>query len=162
MAIVAAISLGKYRPAPRQLPIVVSMLLFGIAGAFLYALAPGWTYADVVRAEAVGIGGSWIDNLKGTGPLVAATMLSGVIVAGLISRTFTIQKPTLWTLVRSFVGGMMMAIAITFIPGGNDTLLLWSIPALTFSGITAYLAMTASVFVILGAMRLYQQRGTEL
>ncbi len=44
-----------------------------------------------------------------------------------------------------------MALGGTLIPGGNDSLLLAAIPAVSLSGITAYAVMSATVMLVLAA-----------
>ena len=122
------------------------MVLFGAAGALLYALVPGWTYADAVRRAVV----TTPSGMTGFGAaLCAAATLAGAVTAGLRSGRFTYQPPTLRGMARSLLGGMVMAIGGVLVPGGNDTLLFAALPALSPGGIAAYLTMTASVLAIL-------------
>lgn len=127
-----------------------AMLVLGSAGALLFALAPGWTYADGVRRTVIapptmtvlGDGG-------GLGTIIALATVGGAIVAGLVARQCRYHAPTLATVSRSLVGGTLMALGASLVPGGNDKLLLWSLPGATLSGVIAYLAMSATVVALL-------------
>ena len=148
-AIFAARVLSR-RQVPRRRasdwPLVQTMVLFGAAGALLYALVPGWTYADAVRRAVV----TAPTGMTGFGAaLCAAATLAGAVTAGLRSGRFTYQPSTLRGMARSLLGGMVMAIGGVLVPGGNDTLLFAALPALSPGGIAAYLTMTATVLAIL-------------
>ena len=138
------------RQAPRLRasgwPLAQTMALFGLAGALLYALVPGWTYADAVRRAVV----TAPAGMAGVGAaLCAVATLTGAVTAGLRSGRFAYQRPTLRGTSRSLLGGMVMALGAVLIPGGNDTLLFAALPALSPGGIAAYLTMTATVLAIL-------------
>ena len=136
----------------RDWPLRRAMVALGICGALLFAVAPGWTYADAVRrAVAPGAASAMI----GFGALIAAfAALIGALVSGVRARSFVLQRPTSATVLRSLVGGTIMAFGGTLIPGGNDTLLLASVPAATVSGIAAYAIMSITVPLLLLTMRL--------
>jgi uncharacterized protein len=128
-------------------PLRKAMAVLGACGALLYALTPGWTYADAVRAVVVSGGAP---TMISAGALVAAiSALAGAIVSGIRANAFRFEPPTIVTLSRSIVGGAIMAFGGTLIPGGNDTLLLSSVPSATVSGITAYAIMSLTVPVLL-------------
>jgi len=140
--------LGGRRFEERGWPLRRAMVVLGICGTLLFAVTPGWTYADAVQravefdipmAMAIGLGA----------PLAGLAMLTGAVVSGLRARTFQYSRPTFETFARSIVGGAVMAFGATLVPGGNDTLLLASIPAATTSGIVAYLVMSLTVPLLL-------------
>ncbi len=118
-------------------------------------LAPGWTYADAVR-NAVGRDGARIMLSFGALIAAAATLL-GALTSGILARSFVLQRPSVATTLRSVIGGIIMAFGGTLIPGGNDTLLLASVPAATASGIAAYLIMSLTVPLLLIGLRLVRR-----
>ena len=131
----------------REWPLRNAMVVLGICGALLFTLTPGWTYADAVR-RSVAPGASMA--MVGWGAwLAAVAALAGTVAAGIRARSFVLQSPTMLTLTRSLIGGTIMAIGATLIPGGNDTLLLSAVPAATLSGIAGYAIISALVPVIL-------------
>ncbi len=128
-------------------PLQRAMAVLGACGALLYAFTPGWTYADAVRAAVASDGAS---PMISAGAIVAAiAALTGAVVSGIRANAFRFEPPTIITLSRSIVGGAIMAFGGTLIPGGNDTLLLSSVPSATVSGITAYAIMSLTVPALL-------------
>jgi uncharacterized protein len=141
-------------PISRDWPLRRAMMTLGICGALLFTLTPGWTYADAVhRAVAPGNGTKMI----AAGVIIAAlAALAGALVSGVRARSFHFEKPTVRTLLRSLIGGTIMAFGGTLIPGGNDTLLLSSVPSATVSGLTAYAFMSITVPILLILLRRYR------
>lgn len=137
-------------------PLRRAMVVLGLCGALLFTLAPGWTYADAVR-NAVGRDGARIMLSFGALIAAAATLL-GALTSGIRARSFVLQRPSVATTLRSVIGGIIMAFGGTLIPGGNDTLLLASVPAATASGIAAYLIMSLTVPLLLIGLRLVRRR----
>lgn len=153
IVVVAYRSLGRgtMPPSLRDWPLRRAMLVLGICGALLFALAPGWTYADAVR-RAVAPSGQ--NSMIAFGVVAAAlAALAGALASGIRARSFRLQNPTATTLFRSLIGGTIMAFGGTLIPGGNDSLLLSSVPSATVSGLTAYAIMSFTVPLLLLGMR---------
>lgn len=125
------------------------MLTMGLCGALLFSLAPQWTYSDAIRAIVQRGGMKMQTDTRAFAPALA--LLLGALASGLASRAFVFRAPTTVTLARSLVGGAIMALGGTLIPGGNDSLLLAAIPSASLPGITAYAVMSASVMLVLAA-----------
>lgn len=142
---------GLMPPSLRDWPLRRAMMVLGFCGALLFTLTPGWTYADAVR-RAVAPGGQMA--MIGFGVVVAAiAALAGALASGIRARSFHFQRPTIKTLLRSLIGGTVMAFGGTLIPGGNDSLLLSSVPSATVSGLTAYAVMSVTVPLLLLGLR---------
>lgn len=142
---------GLIPPTLRDWPLRRAMLVLGVCGALLFTLAPGWTYADAVR-RAVAPGGQM--TMIGFGVIVAAlAALAGALASAIRARSFHFQRPTSRTVLRSLAGGIVMAFGGTLIPGGNDSLLLSSVPSATVSGLTAYAVMSVTVPLLLLGLR---------
>jgi len=128
--------------------------VLGASGALLFVLTPGWTYADAVR-RAVGAGLTGTGNVSVAPALLAGlATLVGAVAAGIVARRFTVERPTWIPVLRSLLGGALMATGAIFVPGGNDNLLLWSVPGASISGLLAYLIMSALIIGFLGLKRL--------
>lgn len=127
------------------------MLVMGLCGALLFCLAPQWTYSDAVHAIVRRGGMQMQADTRAFAPALA--LLAGALVSGLLTRAFVFRAPTTGTLARSLVGGAIMALGGTLIPGGNDSLLLAAIPSASLPGITAYAVMSATVMGMLASMR---------
>jgi hypothetical protein len=128
-------------------PFGVSMLVLGTTGGALYAIAPVWTYADLVQR-----GVSLTAGVTGEiAILTVAASIAGAVTAALSQSSWRLQWPALADVGRSFVGGVLMGVGVALVPGGNDGLILAAIPALSPGGTAAYLLMTATIVVGLSA-----------
>ena len=54
-----------------------------------------------------------------------------------------------------FAGGLLMGLGAAWAPGGNDVLILQSVPALSPHGLPALLAMFAAIAAVLGMAKLF-------
>lgn len=148
--------MGRIDPRPSQTGWTLrrAMVVLGTCGALLFAVTPGWTYADAVH-RAFAAGG--MNAMVGFGVLwAAASVLAGAVVSGIRARAFVLQRPTVAATSRSLIGGAIMAFGGSLIPGGNDTLLLASVPAATTSGLAAYTIMSITVPALLLVQRRFR------
>lgn len=129
-----------------------AMVVLGVSGAVLFAVAPGWTLADAIRLAVPG-GVMSVMAAGALGLLMFAILSSGAIVSGLRRRSFVLRPPRLMAFSRSILGGAVMALGASLVPGGNDTLLLAALPGATLGGLVAYGVMSATVFALLLARR---------
>jgi uncharacterized protein len=117
----------------------------------LYVLQPGWSYADAVRRGVEPVmammTASW------SGAIAALMTVFGAIVSATRLRVFNPARPSVADIARSLGGGVLIAIGATMIPGGNDTLLLASVPAGSVSGAIAFTVMTG---VVVGVVAMQQ------
>ena len=140
----------------RRWPLGVSMLVLGITGGSLYAIAPVWTYVDLVRR-------SLPLTMAGTGEIAILTVLAsiaGAVSAALHQGKWRLQWPAIADIVNSLVGGALMGVGVALIPGGNDGLVLAAIPAFSPGGTAAYLLMTAAVVLGLSARARISRKST--
>jgi uncharacterized protein len=126
-------------------PLAVAMAILGAGGALLYVVQPGWSYADAVKRS---VSPLMAMMASGWGGAIAALLTAaGAIVSAVRLRAFKPGWPTVAGVARSLGGGILMAVGATMVPGGNDTLLLASVPAGSVSGAIAYTVMTLVVVV---------------
>ena len=85
----------------------------------------------------------------------AIAVLAGVIVSALIGRSFALRRTSAAGAAARLAGGILMGSGALLVPGGNDTLMLWAIPGLTFYGLTAYLVMIATILVTMAMRRTF-------
>lgn len=124
-------------------PLATAMAILGAAGALLYVVQPGWSYADAVRR---GVSPLMAMMASGWGGAIAALLTAvGAMASAVRLHAFKPGWPTIGGVARSLGGGILMALGTTMIPGGNDTLLLASVPAGSISGAVAYTVMTLVV-----------------
>lgn len=146
-ALAAWLWIGSNASSDRHWSYRHAMLLLGLAGSIEFMLIPGATYVDAVRLSVLG-------GMAGYAVPVAATVaaMAGTIIAGATAGTLRLRGPKPMALLRSLLGGMLMAAGGWLIPGGNDALLLAYLPGATLGGLIAYLVMTATVITLV-AMR---------
>jgi toxin CptA len=148
-ALLAFIALRRQRRA-----LVLAAGASGLVAGAVFALHPAWSYGAVVDALARARPGA-------LGALVPALMLfAGASLGALLQHRWRLVHFTPVPALRCLAGGLLMGWGAHLIPGGNDMLLLWAIPGLTLYGLVAYLAMAATIALLLaGAARLPRQAG---
>jgi hypothetical protein len=137
--------------SPGRWRLRTSMLVLGGAGGLLFVLTPGWTYSEAVRHGVQEFGGAMPMDQTLPAVLTGLATLAGALTAGVVGGSFQLQRPALAPLLRSVAGGALMAIGAAWVPGGNDHLLLWSVPGGSVSGLVAYLVMSAAILVVVFA-----------
>ena len=116
---------------------MISMVVLGITGGALYALMPAWAYADLILASLP----LDLDRTRGAAVATVLAAVAGAIVSAHRKRTWHPRGASPRQLAQTFAGGALMGAGTALIPGGNDSLILAAIPALSLSGIVAYVVM---------------------
>ena len=128
-----------------------AMATLGVCGALLFVISPGWSYAEILRHSLAPRSATMMSDWGGAVAAVAA--LAGAVVAGVRSKSFHYRKIEIWDVFRSLAGGAIMAVGAGMGPGGNDRLLLFSLPSATPGGFAAYVVMSITVITLLAAGR---------
>ena len=127
--------------------------LMGLSNGILYALFGVWAYTWLLS--------QWARSIVGPGAappwpfwaLFAAAVLGVVVSAVHGGRVRLDWRPTrAW--LRYAAGGGLMGVGAGLIPGGNDVLILHTIPALSDHGIPAFAAMVLGIAATLSVNRL--------
>ena len=129
--------------APSYPPWLAAALL-GIAGAVLYTVEGAWSYTNYLRSSAAALVG------HASGPDLFHGLLLGALLAGMWlsarTRARLAPPPGDWRRWRGrLAGGILMGVGSALVPGGNDTLILGTVPALSATAILAYAALVAGV-----------------
>ena len=123
--------------------------IIGVSNGVLYALLGTWSYTHTLR-RSVGEIVTPVD--VGTNQTSMAmlwwlffALIVGVLVSAALSRRFVFawRPQSAWH--GYFWGGILMGLGAALVPGGNDVLLLNSIPGLSPHALPAYLAMLMGV-----------------
>ncbi|MGB5484119.1 YeeE/YedE thiosulfate transporter family protein [Parasphingorhabdus sp.] len=121
----------------------VALITIGVCAATIYGTRPEWAYTALLNSFLQGQGLS----VGKTVELAVVALFAGAIISSWLKDRF---KPEWggWKLaLTNLAGGFLMGIGASAVPGGNDVLLMWTIPGLTFYGLVAYLTMIATIAV---------------
>lgn len=136
----------------RQYRLSSAAMVIGLSGAAIFLLIGSPGYTATLQ--------SLIEGYIGAGTLPSATrwilliaVLSGMALSTLQRHSFRIDwRPRLmW--IRNIVGGTLMGFGTALLPGGNDALVLYGIPALSPHAMPAFLALAVGVIAGLEVMR---------
>ncbi|MBY0582874.1 MAG: YeeE/YedE family protein [Sphingomonas sp.] len=132
------------RPRGGWSPLVGMTLIGGASGA-LFALDQQWVYTSRIAAFAYGNVAFTPSNIAGSVALAA-----GMMIAAMVGGTFRLQLGSLVDWGAASVGGLLMGLGATLVPGGNDAMLFTGIPLLLPNLLIAYAAFFVTLYVGLG------------
>lgn len=144
---------GFSEPGSARMGPYRSMLVVGIFGGLLYALAGNWTYMAVLSERAARLVDPTILPSGWPAFFSAMSVVFGGLTAAVRYGDFILQRPQMIGLLRSLSGGIIMGASAAIIPGGNGTLLIHGLPSLAPHAIAAYATMTGTLcicFLVLG------------
>lgn len=122
---------------------LTAMGVIGIASGLLFALDQQWPYTSLITRLAAGQTGDAAMQVGGFA-ILAVGMIAGAWTAGLVRcRPGTVRQ---W--VRAGTGGLLMGVGASFVPGGNDAMLMTGVPLLLPNLLIAYAAMIATLLPI--------------
>lgn len=136
----------------------LALIAVGGFGGLVYAYDPGWGFTSVFSRLAGGQWGpgSWSQEFG------ALSLFLGALVSAVLGSSFRLVGLSLRPALASFSGGFLMGVGSGLVPGGNDSLMLWSIPGLTLYGPVAYATMILTISALLLAGRSMGPKGDQL
>ena len=121
--------------------LTLSMGAIGITFTILAIFAPGFSITASVGS---------IISIPVAGAAIAVCMFGGSLVsARLMKRRFILKWPTIETIVRRTLGGILMGVGALLIPGGNDTLLMIGFPMGAWQAALAYALFVGTVAALI-------------
>jgi hypothetical protein len=128
-------------------------LVLGFSGGVLYALYDTWTYTNALKQKVQSI---WmpIEKPASINLLLFLALFCGMVVSALQRRSWRLQWRPIQTWQRHLIGGALMGAGAVLIPGGNDTLLLKSLPGLSPHALPAMIALFFGIGITLPLLRL--------
>ncbi len=120
---------------------MLALIGAGISGGIIYALNPDWSYTSLLGKLVNGQFQATQWNM-GVG---TASMFGGAALSSVLAQTYHWRPLTLRQSVGCLLGGLFMGIGAILVPGGNDGLMLWSIPGLALYGPVAYFVMIITI-----------------
>ncbi|MDP1691359.1 MAG: YeeE/YedE thiosulfate transporter family protein [Burkholderiaceae bacterium] len=145
-------SLRQWVLAPRY-HLSVSAAVRGLGGGLLYATQGAWSYTNHLRTSVLHAWGSGSAAAGAHAALVVA-LVAGMLASALHRGSVAWRPPSGpggW--LRHGAGGLLMGAGAAMVPGGNDTLLLNSLPTLALQAAAAYLSLLAGIASVLWLMR---------
>ena len=128
-------------------------LVLGFSGGLLYVLHGSWTYTNALKRQVQSL---WLPIEK---PVIINLLLFLALFCGMLLSAW--QRGSLrlrWRHMQTwplhFIGGTLMGAGAVLIPGGNDALMLKSLPGLSPHAIPAFAALLFGIGVTLVFMRL--------
>ncbi len=132
---------GLFRLFQRRQQAMFALCAMGISAALVFSIAPDWSYEAWIGRV---LGGNGLTD-RFTIELAIAGLFLGATISSMRNGRFELRSPKLKPSLLCFFGGLFMGFGAKYAPGGNDTLLLWTIPNFVLYGIVSYALMVATV-----------------
>ena len=135
--------------------------LLGLSNGILYAVHGSWTYTSTLQhgvGRLMGVGAGASAMRWG----LFATLLIGMVLSAWQRGSFrVVWRPSLsWA--QNLVGGLLMGLGAAIVPGGNDVLVLHSIPGLSPHALPAYGGMIMGITGVMVIMRVVRREYMEV
>jgi uncharacterized membrane protein YedE/YeeE len=128
--------------------------LMGVSNSFLYLTVGAWPYTGLLGQSA--------RHMMAAGAparsilwLLFIALLVGVVLSAWQGRRFQWQWRPNWRWFRFGLGGGLMGVGSSMIPGGNDMLILFSIPSFSPHAIPAFLFMLIGIAASLSLLNAF-------
>ncbi len=121
----------------------LALAAIGISASIIYGTRPEWAYTAQLNSFLQGQGLSVGKTIE----LAVAALFAGAIVSSWLKDRFKPELGSWKFALANLSGGFLMGIGASAVPGGNDLLLMWTIPGLTLYGVIAYLTMIATLVI---------------
>lgn len=132
----------------------VAATLMGLAAGLLYATQGAWSYSSYLRSKVLHVLGG-IPMASGWHAGLVFALLAGMLASSLQRRSFGWTWPgKVGGWLRHAIGGALMGVGAAQVPGGNDTLLLGTLPTMTGAAAGTYLSMLLGIALVLWMMRI--------
>jgi uncharacterized membrane protein YedE/YeeE len=145
----------------RHYRLSTAALLLGSCGGVLYVLHDAWTYTNVLKQEVQSL---WHLNKQPAtiNLLFFLALLGGMILSAWQrgSLRLRLRRTKGWS--RHLMGGTLMGAGAVLIPGGNDTMILKSLPGLSPHAIPAFAALLCGICAALLLMRLFSGKTMQV
>ena len=138
----------------RHYRLSTAALLLGSCGGVLYVLHDAWTYTNVLKQEVQSL--LLLNEQPATiNLLFFLALLGGMILSAWQRGSLRLRWRRIQAWPRHLMGGILMGAGAVLIPGGNDTLILKSLPGLSPHAIPAFAALLFGICATLLLMRLF-------
>lgn len=135
-------------------PLSISVAVVALANVGLLMLTGAWSYTSMLICTT---DAAPLASCGHPLPLfaVSAAAMAGMIGSALLRGSFRIRPIRLAAALRHGLGGVAMGAGAALVPGGNDGLILFGLPALSPHALPAWLGICAGVACALIVMRVF-------
>ena len=156
-ALAAGETLRLWRSRPRSLPVwrlpstsayrvSTAAAIMGVCAGLLYGLQGAWSYTTTLR-RAIDAGYRGLPAPTTLQLLLFVALFAGMLASSLQRGSFALRWRRGESAWARLAGGFMMGAGASVVPGGNDTLILTGIPALSGWALAAYGTLLLGVSV---------------
>jgi hypothetical protein len=129
----------------------LSMLAIGLVAGVAFLLEPNWTPSSLLRDLSLSRWDSSSSHWPTPGRFfLFMSLIGGMIGAAMWTKSFELQSASLVVVLRHLLAGTLMGVGAAIAGGGNDSLLLLALPALSLSGLTAVLSIVIGIYFVKG------------
>jgi hypothetical protein len=144
LALLAVLALrfgASYRSETNFMRLTLSMAAIGVTFTVLAVHAPGFSITASVGS---------IVSIPVAGAVISICMFGGSLIsARFMRRRFMLKWPTLATVARRTIAGVLMGLGALLIPGGNDALLMVGFPMGAWQAALAYVLFVATLAALI-------------
>lgn len=125
-----------------------SSLLIGFSGGMLYMLHGNWTYTNMLKSR---IQATVLphDQFKLIHLYLFFAIFLGMVISAIMKKSVALKLKPKKSWGTHLVGGALMGVGTVLIPGGNDTLILKSMPGLSLHAIPTFVALLCGIAITL-------------
>ena len=138
----------------RHYRLSTAALLLGFSGGALYTLHDAWTYTNAIKRQVQSL---WlpIEQPVAINLLLFLALFGGMLLSAWQRGSLRLRWRRIPAWPRHLVGGTLMGVGAVLIPGGNDTLMLKSLPGFSPHAIPTFIALLCGIGITLLFMRLF-------
>jgi len=149
----------RQRIAAHRYRLSTTAALMGTANGVLYAMLGTWAYTHTFRLALSGPGAASVDASSTVSMsllwFLFAALVAGVFISAVVGRNFCLSWKPKPQWLGYALGGLLMGIGAAMIPGGNDVLILHSIPGLSPHGLPAFAAVLLGIALALEVFKYF-------
>lgn len=127
--------------------------LIGAANAALLLIWGPWSFMGTLLCGVGAVTSARCGTSVFIPMLVLAFALLGMLVSSAQRGDIRFQRPRPNEVMRHALGGLLMGFGAILIPGGNDGIILFSIPSFSPHAVPAYLGILIGIWITLLSMR---------
>ncbi|MCF3595086.1 YeeE/YedE family protein [Rhodobacteraceae bacterium LMO-12] len=135
-----------------QWPLSLSVTLVAMANFGILALGSTWSFTSTLLCTVQAAPLSGCVNSTSLW-LVSGAALLGMVGSAVLRGSFRLHRLRLMAALRHGMAGVMMGMGAALIPGGNDGLILFGLPALSPHALPSWLAIIIGVALALSLRR---------